>query len=179
MIEIARYESKFREFADSGNVFRGGTNNSMIGIFQIDERLHRQIALGMGMDIDTIAGNLAYARHLYSISGTAPWISSMPCWDAHPAAEGNGLSVVQTLTNNLYFGISAPQVQTLQRILNRIGYVIASSGSGSPGNETTMFGGLTRAAVRRFQCDSGIVCSGDEYTTKGIQNKKNRRVCCC
>jgi peptidoglycan hydrolase-like protein with peptidoglycan-binding domain len=58
-----------------------------------------------------------------------------------------------------------PQVMYLQQLLNGAGYTIASSGPGSPGNETSKFGSLTRDSVRRFQCAKNIVCSGDEYST--------------
>jgi peptidoglycan hydrolase-like protein with peptidoglycan-binding domain len=53
----------------------------------------------------------------------------------------------------------------LQKILNNNGFVISSTGPGSPGNETTYFGSLTLEAVKKFQCAKGIVCSGDSSTT--------------
>ncbi|MFA5997829.1 MAG: peptidoglycan-binding domain-containing protein [Candidatus Paceibacterota bacterium] len=54
--------------------------------------------------------------------------------------------------NNLSLGSSGPQVIALQRILNRDPDTrIASTGSGSPGNETSYFGALTKRAVVRFQ----------------------------
>ncbi|OGF82282.1 hypothetical protein A3B18_02990 [Candidatus Giovannonibacteria bacterium RIFCSPLOWO2_01_FULL_46_13] len=39
----------------------------------------------------------------------------------------------------------------MQRYLNWAGFRIALIGSGSPGNETTYFGNLTRQAVMRWQ----------------------------
>ena len=72
---------------------------------------------------------------------------------------------VGAFTANLNFGMVHPQVLTLQQMLNTLGFTITQSGAGSPGNETTKFGLLTRDSVRRFQCAKGIVCAGDEGTT--------------
>lgn len=55
-------------------------------------------------------------------------------------------------TENLGVGSRGVQVIALQKILNQDpGTRIASTGPGSPGNETNAFGQLTRAAVIRFQ----------------------------
>jgi len=172
MVEVARCESRFRQFADSGNVMRGGTDKKMIGIFQIYDDVHRTTAKSMDMDIDTVEGNIKYAQFLYKREGTTPWISSMPCWDPHPEKEQNGK---ETLDISLRFGMVHPEVVTLQRILNRNGYIVAKEGQGSPGNETTLFGNFTRAAVKKFQCDQRIVCEGDEYTTAyGVVGPRTR-----
>jgi peptidoglycan hydrolase-like protein with peptidoglycan-binding domain len=54
--------------------------------------------------------------------------------------------------SNLSLGSSGLQVFELQQVLNQNpATLIASVGPGSPGNETTYFGGLTEAAVIRFQ----------------------------
>lgn len=78
MIEIARCESKFRQFTDSGSVLRGGGSGGMIGIFQFYEAVHKKAARDLGFDIDTVKGNLGYARHLYIQSGSTPWVSCVP-----------------------------------------------------------------------------------------------------
>lgn len=55
-------------------------------------------------------------------------------------------------TTNLSLGSRGSQVFALQKILNRDPDTrIASSGVGSPGNETDYFGSLTKTAVIRFQ----------------------------
>ena len=44
----------------------------------------------------------------------------------------------------------------LQQMLNKNGFIVASSGSGSIGNETVYFGPATQAAVIRFQTARAI-----------------------
>ena len=78
MIEIARCESNFRQFTDSGSVLRGGGSGQFIGIFQFAESIHSGTALALGYDLATVEGNLAYARHLYTQQGTSPWSSCVP-----------------------------------------------------------------------------------------------------
>ncbi|MDB5237207.1 MAG: hypothetical protein JWL88_309, partial [Parcubacteria group bacterium] len=61
-----------------------------------------------------------------------------------------------TETNSYYgrdltIGARGEDVRTLQQWLNSHGYTIATTGTGSPGNETTYFGTATRAALARLQ----------------------------
>lgn len=84
MIEIARCESKFRQYTDSGNVLRGGASGGMIGIFQFFESVHTVPAKNLGFDLATVDGNLGYARHLYEAQGTTPWDPAKDCWDVAP-----------------------------------------------------------------------------------------------
>jgi hypothetical protein len=77
MVEIARCESKFRQFTDSGAPLRSA---GMIGIFQFYESIHAPIAKSRGLDLATIAGNLAYAKYLYDTEGMIPWNGSKYCW---------------------------------------------------------------------------------------------------
>lgn len=78
MIEIARCESKFRQFTDAGNVLR---SSGMIGVFQFYESIHAPGAKALGFDLATVDGNLAYARHVYKSEGTTPWNGSRYCWN--------------------------------------------------------------------------------------------------
>lgn len=66
------------------------------------------------------------------------------------------LGVNSLLTRNLYFGLRGSDVKALQQYLNSHGFPLAKSGPGSPGNETEVFGVLTRAAVIRYQKAKGI-----------------------
>jgi hypothetical protein len=180
MVRVAQCESGFRQFDSSGAVLHGGTNNQMIGVFQLYDSVHRQAAAALGFNIDTILGNVSYARYLYDQEGTDPWMSSFPCWNDN-TTDGSVLgtttqavaapvqtittATAPTLTEALSFGMVDPQVLVLQQLLNAAGFTITTSGPGAPGQETTKFGLLTRDAVRRFQCAKGIACSGDEYST--------------
>jgi hypothetical protein len=49
------------------------------------------------------------------------------------------------------------EVKMLQQFLNKNDYVISQSGPGSVGNETNIFGSLTKAALIRFQQDNNIL----------------------
>ncbi len=58
---------------------------------------------------------------------------------------------------DLQAGSAGADVLDLQRFLNARGYMVAPSGPGSPGNETSTFGQLTRQALAKFQAANGIV----------------------
>ena len=65
---------------------------------------------------------------------------------------GAQMNTPAAFTVNLSLGSSGGQVIALQKVLNRDPDTrIANTGSGSPGNETSYFGSLTKAAVVRFQ----------------------------
>ena len=166
MVAIANCESGFREFNALGNPLNGGSGG-MIGIFQISQSVHATLARSMGMDIYTVAGNMAYAKYLYQKAGTGPWLSSFACWN--PGLSSNAQTSADTnpvlLHSNLVMGAVSQEVLALQQLLNKTSSPIAASGPGSPGQETQKFGALTRVAVRAFQCAQNIICTGDEYTT--------------
>ena len=50
-----------------------------------------------------------------------------------------------------------PQVKLLQKYLNTHGFIISASGPGSPGNETSKFGLVTKVALIKFQKANGIM----------------------
>jgi len=59
-------------------------------------------------------------------------------------------------SRNLTLGSIGEDVRQLQILLNSLGFLVASSGPGSPGNETAYFGSLTQQALARFQAANGI-----------------------
>lgn len=63
-----------------------------------------------------------------------------------------------TITKALSLGSRDPQVLVLQRFLSAQGLLSASSVTG-------YFGPLTQSALKRYQCQKGIVCSGTPSTT--------------
>ena len=81
MVDVARCESNFTQFNPDGSVLHGVVNPSDTGIFEINQKYHLNDSIKMGLDINTIDGNIKYARYLYDTQGTAPWKASSKCWD--------------------------------------------------------------------------------------------------
>jgi peptidoglycan hydrolase-like protein with peptidoglycan-binding domain len=72
----------------------------------------------------------------------------------------------RTFHRGLSLGMRGDDVMYLQQILNKdVDTQIASTGLGSPGNESAYFGPLTEKAVQRFQVKHGIVSSGTPQTS--------------
>lgn len=80
MVRVASCESQYRQFDANGEVLRGRVNSQDVGVFQINEFYHLEEAKRLGLDIYSLAGNVAYARILYSKEGVAPWSASRHCW---------------------------------------------------------------------------------------------------
>lgn len=78
MIDVARCESSFRQFTDSGAPFRGGAGGAMVGVFQFYEKAHAPFARTLGFDLTTLEGNIGYARNVYEHQGTTPWKACVP-----------------------------------------------------------------------------------------------------
>jgi murein L,D-transpeptidase YcbB/YkuD len=76
-------------------------------------------------------------------------IVSLPDEDNSPVVMSPRTEL--TITKNLQMGDNDPEVKALQEFLNSRGFLVAESGPGSPGNETTLFGAGTKDAVIRFQ----------------------------
>ena len=81
LVKIAECESHFRQFSKNGNVQRGEKNRYDVGVMQINELYHADDASALGLDIYTLDGNVAFARHLYEKFGDKPWKSSSACWN--------------------------------------------------------------------------------------------------
>ncbi|MEI6042372.1 MAG: hypothetical protein WCQ00_02280 [bacterium] len=92
MAEIVKCESRFRQFNADGSAFRGIANNQDVGIAQVNEYYHAKRAKKLGYDIYSVEGNMAYAKLLYQEEGTAPWISSAPCWKKSEVAKAMAVS---------------------------------------------------------------------------------------
>ena len=105
----------------------------------------------MGLDINTLSGNVTYARYLYQTDGLAPWLASSGCWSP--------------IQSTLSLGSSGAQVVALQEMLNRSGYVIAQSGPGSPGQESSEFWAADPAAVQPLSVRRRDSVQGNEKST--------------
>lgn len=86
----------------------------------------------------------ALQAQLAALTGTTP-----------PPAPGQ--PVICQFTRDLFLGVSGEDVRCLQRYLNSAGFALrTTAGAGAPGQETTFFGPITRAAVARWQQANGV-----------------------
>ncbi len=86
LAEVARCESRFRQFGTDGTVLKGEVNPHDIGVMQINYKYHGEEAEKLGLDLYTVDGNMAFAKVLYDKYGTRPWKASKPCWGKSDAA---------------------------------------------------------------------------------------------
>ncbi len=77
---IAKCESGGSHYDEQGRVARGRINRHDVGLYQINEVIHKIAIKKMGLDIYTPSGNTAFATYLYQKSGLEPWRPSRPCW---------------------------------------------------------------------------------------------------
>ncbi|MES2216238.1 MAG: peptidoglycan-binding protein, partial [Patescibacteria group bacterium] len=89
-------------------------------------------------------------------------IGTGPITIGAPKAGGAG---GVTITRVLSLGSTGADVKLLQQYLNQNGYKIATTGTGSPGKESTYFGQTTQAALQKYQCAKKLVCTGTPGTT--------------
>ena len=75
-----------------------------------------------------------------------------------PVPTPSAISSLPLLTQTLYRGIRNTEVTTLQKFLITKNYLAS-------GNDTGYFGLATFNALKRYQCERSIVCSGNEAST--------------
>lgn len=73
-----------------------------------------------------------------------------------PKLESAGIAPGQVFDENLSRRDEDADVHLLQKFLNIMGFRLAVSGPGAPGEETSYFGPLTKAALVKFQTSVGI-----------------------
>lgn len=102
------------------------------------------------------------------ISATTMLVSALT---TNVSSGNSNISISRTLT----IGSTGEDVFRLQKFLNAQGFVLATTGPGSPGNETDYFGKGTQKAIQAYQCQNKIVCDGDPSSTGyGLVGKMTR-----
>jgi len=84
---IAKCESHFRHLNSNGEVLEGEENSDDRGVMQINLWYHAKTAEELGLDIQNLDDNVAYARYLYEKEGAKPWMSSSACWAKFKQSE--------------------------------------------------------------------------------------------
>lgn len=92
-LAIARCESNLQQYNEDGDVVRGKVNPLDVGVYQINEKYHLEMAEKLGYDIYTTKGNIEYAIWLMKNDGNKHWSSSRPCWKSVNNPENNKLAI--------------------------------------------------------------------------------------
>ena len=82
-------------------------------------------------------------------------------------------------TRDLTIGSTGDDVRALQQLLNDLGFLIADTGPGSPGQESTYFGERTRQALIRYQQANNISPASGYFgplTRSSLQNQPTQQV---
>jgi len=106
-----------------------------------------------------LTGVVAGAAFFIAAAGLTQAQTLMPSTSAMPSSSSSSATAAPfsgTFTRNLTIGSAGDDVQALQVFLNNQGFQVASSGPGSPGNETTYFGLLTQTALANWQTSQNI-----------------------
>ncbi len=118
--------------------------------------------------------SIAVAQSILHSLGSVVGVGVPTAEASSPAAytltsqANTGVAVVTTgsFTRDLEIGMKGEDVRTLQKYLNTNGYLVTLSGDGSPGRETTYFGGLTQKALITFQKAKGITPTAGYFGPK-------------
>ncbi len=109
-----------------------------------------------------------YKEDFYLAAENKTWIKSSYFYIDLKVMAGNVVNspvvsnnTAQTSNYNfvrdLKVGSVGEDVRELQKYLNKNGFILASSGAGSSGNETTRFGAVTQSALIKFQKAKNIL----------------------
>lgn len=104
-------------------------------------------------------GTLDLATQISISSGGSVTVPVTPVF-TNPVVVPISTPVATSFTRDLRVGSVGDDVLRLQQILNKQGFVIATTGAGSPGQEGTYFGTKTSAALLRFQRAKGLPAVG-------------------
>jgi hypothetical protein len=99
----------------------------------------------------------AQVANLKAMGNTAAADALMAAWPQFfPSDSASAWPAASMPVRDLELGMTGDDVLALQKLLNANGSPLAASGVGSPGNETTYFGALTKAALAAYQRANGI-----------------------
>lgn len=149
-------------------VYRNGTQ-----VANVSSTPYQDLALASG----TYVYNIAAYDFLGNISGQSfpvsltfvpsplnlPSLVAVPVTNtgvvatATPSVPANPGGAI-TFSTSMYFGLRSDLVKSLQALLVSRGYLLGT-------NATGFFGSITEQAIKKFQCDYNVVCSGSAGTT--------------
>ncbi len=104
---------------------------------------------------------IAVAQSILSALGSAVGVGITTAEASSPStytrtSQSNTGVAAGAYVRDLEIGMRGEDVRTLQKYLNRNGYLVSVGGDGSPGYETMYFGALTQKALITFQQAKGI-----------------------
>lgn len=141
----------------------GTDDNKQIRAYAFPDNIIRgaQVSAGQVIAFAGDSGNAEYvAHHLHFEIWTQDKQSINP-YASLMAAIGKPVATNSDTTykfnRDLELGDEGEDVRQLQMYLNKNGFIISSSGVGSPGNESTYFGSATQAALIKFQKAKNII----------------------
>lgn len=79
LLKVAFCESSLQQFDKNGNPLLSKTDD--IGVFQISAPNHALEAEKMNINLNTLDGNVKFAKWLYDTQGIGAWDSSRKCWE--------------------------------------------------------------------------------------------------
>jgi photosystem II stability/assembly factor-like uncharacterized protein len=107
-------------------------------------------------------------KNLMDMGNTAAANALKSQWPHLFGNLGTSASVITKSSDNimirdLMFGMTGDDVLALQKLLNAGGFVLAPSGAGAPGHETSFFGARTKAALAKYQAARGVAPSAGYF----------------
>jgi len=116
-----------------------------------------------------------YTEDFYLAAENSTWIKSSYFYFKIKvtAASAVAQTSVYKFTRDLELGMTGADVKELQKYLNNNGFVVAASGVGSAGRETTLFGAMTKIALAKFQTANKISPASGYFgpITRNLVNK--------
>ncbi|MBP9711346.1 MAG: peptidoglycan-binding protein [Candidatus Pacebacteria bacterium] len=129
--------------------------NGATGYFgPLTQEALREYQGSAGLTVTGTVDSPTYAKIFVNATASAAPTETTPAPDT--TAPATAVSSQTTFARNLEVGMEGDDVKELQKFLNANGFDVAANGAGSAGNETTMFGGLTRAALAAYQKANSI-----------------------